>query len=86
MQPLHFISLGISFAQIFAECLCRICGNISKSRSGLGMAGAKQRHKGPCHFAIRDLSHSHPFAVKNSSDPITLLLRDLGVLAVNHSS
>jgi hypothetical protein len=29
--------------------------------------------------------HLHSFAVKNSFDPLTLL-RDLGVLAVNHSS
>jgi hypothetical protein len=30
------------------ECICRVSGNFSKPRSGLGMAGAKQRHKGPC--------------------------------------
>jgi hypothetical protein len=32
----------------FAECYCRICGIFSAPRSGLGMAGAKQRQKGPC--------------------------------------
>ena len=30
--------------------------------------------------------HSYLFAVKNSFDPISLLLRDLSVLAVNYSS
>jgi hypothetical protein len=32
----------------FAECYCHICGIFSAPRSGLGMAGAKQRQKGPC--------------------------------------
>ena len=32
----------------FRECICRASGNFSKPRSGLGMAGAKQRHMGPC--------------------------------------
>jgi hypothetical protein len=31
----------------FRECICHASGNFSKPRSGLGMAGAKQRHMGP---------------------------------------
>jgi hypothetical protein len=36
------------FSRTFRECICRASGNFSKPRSGLGMAGAKQRHMGPC--------------------------------------
>ena len=47
-QPMKKQIQGRFIRRTFRECICRASGNFSKPRSGLGMAGAKQRHMGPC--------------------------------------